>query len=140
MANDLDLSALALAVKSFERGVAVFESREKEDAPDDEKELLRAGIIQTLEYTYELCWKFMKRWLDANLGPHETSGINRREFYRICAENSLIDDVDEWMDFHQARNLTTHTYNEEMAVGMPAVARRFLPYAKDCLKRLEERL
>jgi hypothetical protein len=82
----------------------------------------------------------MKRWLEANLSPNIASGINRRELFRICAENLLIDDVNIWMEFHQAHNLATHTYDENMADEVLVVAQKFFPYAQICLKRLEERI
>jgi hypothetical protein len=37
----------------------------------------------------------MKRRPEMNVSPEDVSGVNRRELYRICAENSLIDDVDQ---------------------------------------------
>jgi hypothetical protein len=30
---------------------------------------LQAGLIQNLEFTYELCWKAIKRWLENNVNP-----------------------------------------------------------------------
>jgi hypothetical protein len=80
----------------------------------------------------------MKRWLALNFSPDEVNGVNRREFYRICAENSLIDDVNQWMEFHQARVRDSYTYIESVAEEVFVVALQFLPYARDCLKRLEE--
>jgi hypothetical protein len=81
----------------------------------------------------------MKLWLEMSLNPGEASGVNRRELYRICAENLLIDYVNQWMRFHQARNRAPHTYNETMAEEVFAAACQFLPYALDCLKQLGER-
>ncbi|MDR1052186.1 MAG: nucleotidyltransferase substrate binding protein, partial [Deltaproteobacteria bacterium] len=69
----------------------------------------------------------------------DVSGVNRRELYRICAENSLIDDVGQWMEFHQARVRASHTYDETVAEEVFSAAGRFLSYARDCLKQLEER-
>ena len=137
MEKDLDLSGLVAAVKALERGLAFYGKREREQAPDEEREVLRGGVIQAFEFTYELCWKLMKRWLELNI--ESVAGLPRREFYRVCAENLLLDDVGEWMEFHKNRNSAAHTYNEDMAEEVTAAARRFLPYAQDCLKRLEER-
>jgi nucleotidyltransferase substrate binding protein (TIGR01987 family) len=81
----------------------------------------------------------MKRRLEMNFSPDEVSCVSRRELFRICAENLLIDDVNKWMKFHQARNRTSHIYNETVAEEVFGAARQFLPYARDCLKQLEGR-
>ena len=139
MEKELDLSSLRNAVLFYQEALKAYGELIDGGTTAAQRELLRSGLIQTFEMTYELCWKSMKCWLEMNFSPDEVSGVNRREFYRICAENSLIDDVNQWMEFHQARNRTSHTYNETVAEEVFAVALQFLPYAQDSLKRLEER-
>ncbi|MDL2226868.1 nucleotidyltransferase substrate binding protein [Deltaproteobacteria bacterium OttesenSCG-928-M10] len=139
MEKELDLSSLRKAILFYYEALKAYVELIDGCETDAHRDLLSFGVIQIFETTYELCWKSMKRWLEANVSPDEVSGVNRREFYRICAENSLIDDVDQWMEFHQARNRASHTYNEIVAEEVFSVAGRFLPYAQDCLKQLEER-
>ena len=139
MEKELDLSSLQNAVLFYHEALKAYGELIDGGATATQRELLRSGLIQTFETTYELCWKSMKRWLEINISPDEVSGVNRRELYRICAENSLVDDVDQWMEFHQAYNGASHTYNENMVEEVSEVASRFLPYAQDCLKQLEER-
>ncbi|MDL2259724.1 nucleotidyltransferase substrate binding protein [Deltaproteobacteria bacterium OttesenSCG-928-K17] len=139
MEKELDLSSLRSAVLFYQEALKAYGELIDGGATATQRELLRSGLIQTFETTYELCWKSMKRWLETNVSPEEVSGVNRRELYRICAENLLIDDVDQWMEFHQARNRASHTYNEIVAEEVLAVALQFLPYAQDSLKQLEER-
>lgn len=98
---------------------------------------LKAGLIQNFEFTYELCWKFMKRWLEVNIGHDEVDGIIRKELFRISAENRLIEDPLKWFTYLKARNLTSHTYNEEKAKEVLSVLSDFLKEAKSLLKALE---
>jgi uncharacterized protein with HEPN domain len=44
------------------------------------------------------------------------------------------------MDFHRARNSTSHEYSGMIAENVYEKAREFLPHAKDLLARLEERI
>jgi nucleotidyltransferase substrate binding protein (TIGR01987 family) len=102
-------------------------------------EAIRAGVIQHFEFTYELSWKFIKRWLETNIGRDSADGVSRRELFRMGAENRLIDDVDAWMRYHAARNHTSHTYNLSIAAEVYAVSLEFAPAASRLLAALEAR-
>jgi nucleotidyltransferase substrate binding protein (TIGR01987 family) len=100
---------------------------------------LIAGVIQNFEFTYELSWKYMKRWLENNIGNSEVDGVSRRQLFRLAIENKLIDDVDIWMDFHVARNRTSHTYDFDTAEKVYEVSKEFLIEVKKLLKEIEIR-
>jgi nucleotidyltransferase substrate binding protein (TIGR01987 family) len=138
--NMLELSSLEKAINSFARAVKVCtEKIADENVPQDELETIKAGVIQNFEFTYELCWKFMKRWIEQNISLSAADGVTRRELFRMSAENFLIDDVDEWMEFHQARNLTSHIYDADVAENVLDASLRFLPIAKHLKDSLEKR-
>ena len=40
---------------------------------------LQAGLIQNLEFTYEVCWKMIKRWLKNNATSEEMDGMTLRQ-------------------------------------------------------------
>jgi len=136
----LELNSLIKAVDSLQRTVNVACSREKMNAlEDDQKKAIRAGVIQNFEFTYELCWKFLKRWLDNNLGSAHVDGVARRELFRLGAEHRFIEDVDAWMVYHDARNETSHTYDDAKADEVFEIAKKFLPDAKKFLGALEKK-
>ncbi len=134
----LDLKSLQTAVHTMDR---VIEKTLDEHVMGEMDELLRkmviAGAIQHFEFTYELCWKFMKRWLETNMGSAYVDGVSRRELFRLAAESRLITDVERWMAYHQARNLTSHIYDEEVAREVYQMAVRFISSAKALLTTLE---
>jgi nucleotidyltransferase substrate binding protein (TIGR01987 family) len=136
----LDLSSLRKAVESLEKALRVaddgaFMSR----LNDEQKQTVRAGVIQNFEFTYELCWKFMRRWLETNLGSAYVAGVSRRQLFRLSAEHRLISDVNSWMEYHDARNETAHTYDENTAEDVFETAQKFLADARDLLEALEAR-
>jgi len=133
----LELDSLEKAIGALERSLRVEGEQSAGDA--DLVETLRAGVVQNFEVAYEQSWKMMKRWLEANAGPVEVDGVSRRQLFRLCHENRLIDDVDAWMEFHRSRNETSHTYNAETADDVFSVAGRFLPAAADVFTRISER-
>lgn len=65
--------------------------------------------------------------------------MTRRELFRLAQESRLLDDVEIWMQYHRARSLTSHTYDEEVAEEVYRMAICFVPVAQDLLTRLEAR-
>lgn len=100
---------------------------------------IKSGVIQHFEFTYELSWKFIKRWLETNISPTTADGVTRRELFRLAAENRLIVDVDDWMRHHDARNQTAHTYNPEIAETVYLATHDFARDAQRLLEALEAR-
>jgi len=133
----LELDSLKKAVAALERSLRVVNEQSAGEA--DLVETLRAGVVQNFEVAYEQTWKMMKRWLELNANPIEVDGVTRRQLFRLCHENRLIDDVDVWMAFHKSRNETSHTYNVETADDVFSVAKSFLPAAQDVFSRIAER-
>jgi nucleotidyltransferase substrate binding protein (TIGR01987 family) len=97
------------------------------------QEAIRAGVIQSFEVAYEQSWKMMKRWLEQNTSPLDIDGVSRRQLFRIACEAGLIEDVEQWMLFHKARNETSHIYDVEKA---KAVFEMAAPFLEACSKLL----
>ncbi|MGL4942012.1 MAG: nucleotidyltransferase substrate binding protein [Thermoguttaceae bacterium] len=134
----LELTSLQKAIKSFEKSLSDYRLAETTNN-EHFLETLRAGVIQNFEFTYEISWKFIKRWVEENDSPTRVDGVTRIELFRVGAENRLIDDVPRWVRFHKARNATSHTYAADMAEHVFGEAKEFLPFAKELLNRLKER-
>ena len=54
-------------------------------------------------------------------------------------QQKIIADVERWMDYHKARNSTSHIYNEDTALNVFAEAAEFVHDVKHLLKMLEAR-
>ena len=79
-----------------------------------ETELERAGIIQLFEISFELAWKLMKDYLEFQ----QLIVKSPREAIKQAYQIELIDDGHIWIDALTDRNLTVHTYDEELAKKM----------------------
>ena len=134
----LDLSSLQKAVGSLERAIKVA-SVTKGNVGAEQEEVIRAGVIQNFKFTYERSWKFIKRWLEGNLGGVYIDGVSRKELFRLAAESRLIDDVEAWFKYHETRNQTTHIYDEHKAKEIFETVKKFLPDAKEFLKNIENK-
>jgi len=134
----LQLKSLQKAITSLKAVIERADDKELSSRIDDiTRYAIKAGAIQNFEFTYELCWKFMKRWLESTLGTTYVDGVSRRELFRIAAENLLIRDVDQWMIYHKARNITSHTYNEDRTEEVFKIAKEFVVDAEKLFNQLE---
>ena len=136
----LELDSLRNSTRSLTDLLAVSENDARMGQFSDvERNGIRSGVIQNFEVTYELSWKLMARWLNTYIGAGTADGVTRRHLFRLAAENRLITDVDMWMQHHEARNATSHIYDEERAVQVYRATREFAHDARRLLKALEER-
>jgi nucleotidyltransferase substrate binding protein (TIGR01987 family) len=135
----LDLSNLEEALRSLRKAKKVAEKYITDEAKQDLYEVVRAGVIQNFEFTYELCWKFMQRWLKNNQTRYEVDlPRTRKDLFRIAAQCGLIADPVQWFDYGEARNSTAHTYDQDKAEKVYQVAVLFVADAEYFLKQLQE--
>lgn len=81
----------------------------------DLSELEQQGLIQAFEYTHELAWKVMKDYL-RSLGMDAL--LASRDSTRAAFAAELISDGEAWMDMILSRNLSSHTYNLDIATNL----------------------
>lgn len=129
----LHLDPLDKAIVSLNRALA----RAVPDASDEE---LRDACIQRFEYTFELCWKMLKRRLEIDVANStEVDSYSKRQLFRVGGERGYIQNVDVWFDYLEKRNLTVHTYDPEQARDVASVIPAFAVDAAELLKKLQAR-
>ncbi|RDY71680.1 nucleotidyltransferase [Halobacillus trueperi] len=100
-----------------------------------DNELERAGVIQFFEMTFELAWKVLKDYLESQgydvKSPRETI----KQAYQI----EVIDDGHTWLEALSKRNLTAHTYDDQMAEKMvQEIKEHYYPELQKLYARLKE--
>ena len=75
-------------------------------------DLEKQGLIQAFEFTHELAWNVLKDYL-THQGVFNLTGS--RDTSREAFQKNLIVDGQAWMDMIKSRNLTSHTYNQQVA-------------------------
>jgi nucleotidyltransferase substrate binding protein (TIGR01987 family) len=105
------MSDLAVKFENLQNAVArLEEGAAKLNSNDD---LYRDGVIQRFEFTFEFIWKTLKAYLEEE--GLQTLGSPKsvlREAYAV----GIIDDEGLWLDILRDRNLTSHTYQQELAI------------------------
>jgi nucleotidyltransferase substrate binding protein (TIGR01987 family) len=98
------------SLKQLEMAFDLMEQRELND-------LEKQGFIQAFEYNFELAWNVVKDF-------YEYQGVTNiqgsRDAFRLAFQRGLIGGGDQkvgdiWMDMIKKRQLTVHTYNEDVA-------------------------
>ena len=78
-------------------------------------ELEEQGLIQRFEFTHELAWNVLRDYF-LYQGNNAINGS--RDATREAFNKGLIEDGETWMDMIKSRNLSSHTYNENIAAGL----------------------
>lgn len=76
------------------------------------EEIIKEGLIQRFEYTFEMAWNVMKDYAFYQ-GNSEIGGS--RDAIRYAFSLNLLANGELWMDMIKSRIKTSHTYNEETA-------------------------
>ncbi len=57
----------------------------------------------------------IRRWIQINLSPESAEPRTKKDLFRIATREGLIDSPQAWFQYNEARNLTSHTYDERNA-------------------------
>ena len=80
---------------------------------DNSNDLLRDGLIQRFEFTFELAWKT----LQACFEDEGLTGLNSpKTVLREAFSAGLIKDDELWLEMLNDRNSTAHIYSEKLAI------------------------
>lgn len=101
-------------------------------------DLEQQGLIQGFEFTHELAWNVLKDYL-------EYEGIQgligSRSTVREAFKRGLIIDGDAWMDMIEKRNLSSHTYDDDIATKVvSAIYETYYPAFVALQEHLEKEL
>ena len=103
--RETNLVNFSKALQRLKEAIALFEQ-------NSENDVVRDGVIQRFEFTYELAWKAAKEYI-------EYEGIVGKNYPRAVIKEAfalqLITDEDNWITMINDRNMTSHIYKEEMA-------------------------
>jgi nucleotidyltransferase substrate binding protein (TIGR01987 family) len=93
---------LTKAFNQLERGLAITH-------PSD---IEQHGIIQSFEFSFELSWKTLKDYLEAQGVMYQFP----REVIKNAFQDQILTEGELWLDMLSKRNLLAHTYDETLAM------------------------
>ena len=136
----LDYTPLGNVIAQLEKSLAYANSAAAMADPGL-REQLRNSVIQCFEFTYELSWKMLKRYLEeTEANPTEIDISTFQNLIRLGNERALLrSDWRRWKTYRQARTDSSHTYDVTKAEAVFAVAPDFLLEARSLFEELMRR-
>jgi nucleotidyltransferase substrate binding protein (TIGR01987 family) len=117
---------MAISIEEFTKATR----RLGEALAQEKNEFLRDSVIQRFEFCIELSWKTSRKVMGTNTSAP-------KQVIREMAQNNLIDDVDIWLRAIDERNLSSHTYNEDLAEKVYKFIEEFYPFLEKLVSNLK---
>jgi nucleotidyltransferase substrate binding protein (TIGR01987 family) len=111
---------LLCAIKSLHVSLVIFGEQKKRitqinNEHDEEYRIYRDSIVQRFEYSIDLFWKYIKKYLElahVSIGISIPSEVIRNAYsLRLINEN----EAEKILEMIKTRNLTSHMYIESIA-------------------------
>ena len=134
MNEKLNITPLENAVNRLAEGL----TRYQQDVSDTQ---IRDGLIQRLEFSYEISHKMLKRHLETVSPTSEQfDAMPFADLIRSANEQGiLLGDWSKWKIYREMRSKTSHTYDEEVAIEVVRGIPPFLEEVRYLLKQLQQR-
>ncbi len=101
-----------------------------EGGPSALSPLEKEGVIQRFEYSFELAWKTLKDFLEADglvIAP-----LTPRQVIKDAFAAKVLTDGQIWIDMLDHRNLLSHSYDFSVfEKAVDAISRRYLKAMED---------
>ena len=130
----LDLTPFSRVLQRLAEGLARYQS----DTGDMQ---IRDGLIQRFEFTYEISHKMLKRYLEsASANRAAFDAMPFADLIRTGNEQGLLlGNWTNWKLYREMRSRTSHTYDEEVALGVVEGIPAFLAEVAFLLNQLQGR-
>lgn len=131
--TNLDFTALEKSINRLGEVLERF-SREKND------DVVRDSVIQRFEFTYSLTLKTLRKYfIERAFIVEDVNNLSFNEMIRIASRLKLINsDLEKWTQYRTMRNLTSHTYDEEIALKVISIVPDFYNEIKFMLAKLKD--
>lgn len=106
------MSKLETKLINFSNALKRLAEAAEEFKNNSTSDVIRDGVIQRFEFTYELAWKTTKEYLE-DIGIVDKT--SPKAIIKEAFVQKMITDESRWLLMLNDRNLTSHVYKEEIA-------------------------
>lgn len=138
--NELKLTSLENSLARLKERIEFYDTvKEKSDV--GLIHIARDALIQSFEYTYELSFKTLKRFLKIyTQSNEEIDSMTYSQVIRLALSKNIIEGTSfqKWVEFREARNSTSHAYDEEISVKVSNIVPIFYTSALNLFNRMKD--
>lgn len=130
--ENLDFTALENSLQRLGEVVEIYKKN-----PQDT--IVRDSLIQRFEFTYSITLKTLRKYfIERAFIVNDVNKLSFNEMVRTAMQlNLLKSDLAKWTEFREMRNLTSHTYNENVALKVSGIIPDFYEEITYLLKELK---
>ena len=121
--------------KRFTTAAQALQKLQEAVTKENLSEMERDGMIQRFEFCFEILWKCGKDYLKDVEGLEAASP---KTVIRLLREIKMFTDEETVLALKMAddRNLTAHTYDENLAIELSARIRRYEQFMQEWYRRM----
>ena len=101
-----------------------------------ELDIVMDAVIQRFEFTFEMAWKSVK--LAAKAVGYDCK--SPKGCLKLAYRMGWIKDEERWLELLEARNLTSHTYDQETAMDVYETVKENFQVFGSLLRELKEEI
>jgi nucleotidyltransferase substrate binding protein (TIGR01987 family) len=133
---------MKLDLTSLQKAIASLDEALNAQAKDPDNGFIMDSCIQRFEFTYELSWKTLKRYLEmSEASSQDIDSLAFPDLIRIGNEKGLLkSDWPSWKKFRESRNKTAHTYDAQKAKEVFLVIPDFLTEARALFENIQSKI
>lgn len=129
----LDFTALENSVYRLKEVVEKYKENEKDT-------IVRDSLIQRFEFTYSISLKLLRRYfMERAFFVDDINSLSFNDMVRTATRLGLLkSDLEMWTKYREMQNLTSHTYDEEVALKVAKIVPCFYEEALYLLKKFKD--
>ena len=132
MLNKLSLESLINAYNSLEE-IELEYSKNKENS------IYRDAYIQRFEYTYDLAFKTLRKFLKQSADiPSEIDKLSFKDLIIYANSKGINIELKSFLQYREYRNITSHTYSLNYAIEVVSQLVGFRLAIKNLIEKLRE--
>jgi nucleotidyltransferase substrate binding protein (TIGR01987 family) len=133
--SEICTEQLAKAIKRLEESLAAY-------GAEPGNLMFRDSVIKRFEFTFEIAQSLLRKFvMGYSVNAKEREQLTFPSLIRTASQDGVLrGGYDVWIKFRDARNRTSHAYNEDQAIAVIGMVPGFLEEVQFLHKRLTEEL